>query len=60
MFLVTIDADTCVGCGECTQACPAQILKMEGEKAEVVGDDCMGCQSCVAICEVGAITVEEY
>lgn len=60
MFLVTIDADQCLGCGECTKACPAQILKMHGDKAEVSGDDCMGCESCVAICAASAIRVEEY
>lgn len=60
MFVVSIDADLCVGCGECTKACPAQILKMEGEKARVAGDDCMGCESCAVVCQAEAITVEEY
>jgi len=60
MYLVTIDAEECVGCGQCAQACPAQIIKMEGDKAVVVGDDCMGCESCVIVCAVGAIIVEEY
>lgn len=60
MFLVSIDAELCVGCGECAKACPAQIIKMEEDKAQVVGDDCLGCESCVAVCGVGAVKVEEY
>lgn len=60
MFVVTIDQDVCIGCGECAKACPAQILAMVEGKAQVVGDDCMGCQSCVLVCPVGAVKVEEY
>lgn len=60
MFLVAIDQELCVGCGQCAQACPAQILKMNGDTAQVVGDDCMGCESCVIVCESGAVKVEEY
>jgi NAD-dependent dihydropyrimidine dehydrogenase PreA subunit len=60
MFVVTVDPDLCTGCGECTKACPAQILSLVDGKAVASADDCLGCQSCVAICPVGAITVDEY
>jgi Fe-S-cluster-containing hydrogenase component 2 len=60
MFVVTIDSDVCVGCGECARACPAQILTMANDKAQVDGDDCMGCQSCVLVCPAGAIKVDEF
>jgi Fe-S-cluster-containing hydrogenase component 2 len=62
MFMVSIDADTCVGCGECTQCCPAKLLSMAGDKAEVSGDaaECMGCQSCTISCPCGAVVVQEY
>ncbi|EGO65653.1 4Fe-4S dicluster domain-containing protein [Acetonema longum] len=60
MFVVTVDQDACNGCGECANACPGGVLKLEGDKSQVVGDDCMGCQSCMLICPVGAIQVDEY
>lgn len=33
---VTIDADTCVGCGLCVSTCP-EVYVMEGDKAVVIG-----------------------
>ena len=60
MFIVTVDADKCTGCGECVSACPAQVFEMPGDVAEVNGNDCLGCESCVLLCPVEAITLNEY
>lgn len=60
MFIVTVDQEACVGCKECTGACPARILRMKDSKAKVVGDDCLGCQSCEMVCPVSAIKVQEF
>jgi ferredoxin len=61
MFIITIDADSCTGCGECTAVCPVEILEVVDEVAEVTGDreECLGCESCIAVCEFDAITLEE-
>ena len=61
MYMVSIDSDKCTGCSACTTTCPAKILGMEGDKAEVTGDAsiCIGCQACVMTCPVEAITVME-
>jgi NAD-dependent dihydropyrimidine dehydrogenase PreA subunit len=62
MFMVTIDADKCTGCGQCAEMCPAQILAASDDRVEVIGDptDCLGCDSCVTVCANEAIRVEEF
>ena len=53
-----IDKDTCAGCGACVEACPAEAIKIEGDKAVVVEDSCVSCGACVDACPCSAITVE--
>jgi Fe-S-cluster-containing hydrogenase component 2 len=62
MFVVTIEAEDCVGCGECAASCPSQIISMVEGKAEVTGDsaECLGCQSCVIVCASGGVEVQEF
>ncbi|GAW91765.1 4Fe-4S binding protein [Calderihabitans maritimus] len=59
MYLVSVDTNKCTGCGECTEACPANILEVTDGTAEVVGEDCLGCESCVAVCPAEAVSVQE-
>jgi Fe-S-cluster-containing hydrogenase component 2 len=62
MYVVTIDASQCEGCGECAAACPSQIIAMVESVARVTGDtsECVGCESCVVICAPGGVSVVEY
>ena len=62
MYVVTISTEDCVGCGECAESCPSQIISMVESKAEVTGDtmECVGCESCVIVCTAEGVTVQEF
>ncbi len=62
MYVVTINAETCTGCGQCVESCPSQIITMVDTKAQVTGEtsECLGCESCVIVCARGGITLEQY
>lgn len=61
MYVVSISADKCEGCGECIDACPAGILSMIEGKTQVTGaeTDCMGCETCVVTCPNEACSLQE-
>lgn len=57
---VTVDADKCVGCGECVDVCPVEVYELnDGKSVAVHEEECLGCESCVEVCEANAIVVEE-
>jgi len=52
-----IDADQCVGCGECVLVCPYSAIAIGDEsKAQINPALCQGCGTCTAACPAGAIT----
>lgn len=60
MWVVTVEADKCEGCGECVESCPSSVLELVDGKAVVANpDDCLGCETCVTVCPNEAVTVEE-
>lgn len=57
-----IEAEECVGCGICVDACPQEVLVINDGIAEVENEDnCIACGDCVEECPMGAIpeVVEE-
>lgn len=61
MYIITVDENTCEGCGDCANTCPNGMFEVVDKKAQLVGnpDDCIGCESCVAVCPTGSITLQE-
>ena len=60
---VTVDEDTCTGCGACVSICP-DVFDMEGDVAVVkdpaaVAGDEAGCRDAAESCPVEAIAIEE-
>ena len=61
---LTVDQDTCIGCGRCEEICPAvfHVSEVTG-KSEVIDEeacDFVGCcEAAEENCPVEAITIEE-
>jgi len=53
--------DGCIGCGECVQACPTDVIRLSSinKKAYIAyPQDCQMCHLCRMSCPVDAITID--
>jgi NAD-dependent dihydropyrimidine dehydrogenase PreA subunit len=58
---IEIDTEKCIGCGDCVDICPAEVLELQDGKSVPINiEDCIDCGSCVAVCEQRAITMEKF
>ena len=53
----TIDAEKCIGCGQCVVVCPKETISMVEGKAVVTGSESLNCGHCAAACPEQAIRV---
>jgi len=56
---LSLDRDTCIGCGICVEVCPHNLFRVDGGKAAIIDVDlCMECGACALNCPVKAISVD--
>lgn len=55
---LTLNKETCIGCGECTRVCPHGVFELSDKKALIRDKDgCMECGACALNCPVEALSV---
>jgi NAD-dependent dihydropyrimidine dehydrogenase PreA subunit len=55
---LVVHREKCLGCGNCLEVCPHDVLEIRDRKAFVVARErCMECGACRLNCPVGAIEV---
>lgn len=54
---VSVNADDCLGCGVCNEACPSEALSVEDGVCVVDEGSCVDCGACVDECPVGALSL---
>ncbi len=53
-----VDETKCVGCEDCVEACPTEVISMKDNgKAWVNADECIDCEACVDACPEDAISM---
>jgi electron transport complex protein RnfB len=57
-FRAVVDADLCIGCGDCVERCQFGALAVPDEVAEVDIARCVGCGVCAVVCPADALQLE--
>lgn len=56
-FLSVIDEESCIGCGDCEERCPADAISLKDDIAVVDENVCLGCGNCVPVCPSESISM---
>jgi electron transport complex protein RnfB len=57
-FYAVVDAEECIGCGECGQRCQFKALAVSEQVCQVDLARCVGCGQCTTVCPTGAIRLQ--
>ena len=53
-----VEAELCIGCGDCVERCQLEALSLPEDVAVVDYGRCVGCGVCVVTCPVEALRLE--
>ncbi len=56
-FVAEYSADSCSGCGTCTNRCQMDALRLEAGKVELIRERCIGCGLCVSTCPTDSLVL---
>jgi ferredoxin len=56
-YTSTVDGEMCIGCGDCVEACPFEVIELKKAISQPDQEECMGCGVCVSVCEMGALSL---
>jgi ferredoxin len=57
-FQAVVDAEACIGCGDCVERCQFGALSLSAETCMVDEMRCVGCGVCAAVCPTNALYLE--
>jgi len=57
-FHAVVDAELCIGCGDCVERCQFGALTVPDDVCEVDYTRCVGCGLCVGVCPADALRLE--
>jgi ferredoxin len=57
-FIMAVDEEKCMGCGDCIDRCPMDVLSMQDDIVVMDADRCIGCGLCVSVCPTEALRME--
>lgn len=57
-FYALVDAEACIGCGECVERCQFEALAVPEDICVVDYARCVGCGLCATVCTTGALRLE--
>ena len=57
-FIVVVDEDECMGCGDCIDRCQVEALSIQDDIVTKNADRCIGCGLCVSVCPTSALRME--
>ncbi len=57
-FIMVVDEDECMGCGDCIDRCPMEAISMQDDIVVRDADRCIGCGLCNSVCPTSALRME--